>query len=487
MSTATANLKLKISYEDVPRATKELMLMEQEIDSIGKLAVVLVKELSTMQEVLKSELGTITESLEEIKEASESAADSLDSIDEKTGKLGLVIGAAIPLMGGLFNKMMDMGRASPLLASSMAMINWQMEEIGMVVGDAIAPAFEVVVDLLQSLIDWWYNLDEGLKESITIGMQVAFMLGVVAAAWVFLNSSMFPIIAIIVAIVAGVAILIEIWKIFGDDIIAIVEKAFGFITGIIDGFLQWIDKLFDDPLGAIIEAFTGWYTFLVDAAKIGWDLVKGAFDAFLTWLGDLFEDVPILGGFVDLLQSAWDNIKRIIDGIIGVFDSLIKFLTGETSLSEFVSEIINSIGDIVGGLINLIIDPINNALKTLEDAINMIRNIEIFGSYLFRVIPKVDIPRLPEFHEGGYIGGGFGSEIPILAKAEELILNTPQQNIIEQGLNIALASVGGASGGTDNTYYVTNNVYMDNNSISGSITGKRIGSSIFDELKRRGI
>ncbi len=354
--SAESGLRVRIDYEDVAALKTE------------------VKELSQRMEVLTDEMQDMNKAMKSTAESSKKASKSLGLI---AGIKKLELAGQ---MANLYGKMLDIGRASPLLASNMAMIDYQMEEIGMIIGDALAPAFETISLALESLIDWWYELDQPVKDAIQNGILVAGVIGVIAVAWGVLSLAMSPVTLAIIAIVAAVAIMTLIWEEFGDEIMVIVEEAINYVTSIFDSFAVFLDNLFKDPLGTIIQLWLDWqvllYGTLADLFEnLVPDLISAAFDIindlFSGWGIDIGNELGFIKDIIDNMIKAWSGIFQSFADFFGtVFDDPIGAII--TLFSDLVDVVIGYIGGLVDAIGGYFVDL---AIDALDWGVNIITGI----------------------------------------------------------------------------------------------------------------
>ena len=327
-------------------------------------------------------------------------------------------------------------QSSPFFALQQDRIADATSMFQMVIGDALAPALEIVADFIWALYDAYENLSPEMKEAINVGILVVGMVTGLSLALTVLNWNM-------VIILAAIIVIAAIWYVFGDSIMHIVNMLSDILMPLFEGFTQFIDELFQDPFGAITDAFGNLLSFIQNT--------EGTLGALMRYLFAPFQ------WFLDQ-----------IDALFKTFDLLIQFFEGKISFDELLL-----------GLVNVGIDLINDFVKMLWAPVSLIGNIlwdissiEIpfigFPFWGLRGIAEMmkHPPALPQFEEGGFVGG---KPIPIIAHEGELILNAAQQQ-----------SVAGAIRNQSNDTY---NINLN----SGARSGRFMGNDLRRSLMQQGL
>lgn len=219
-------------------------------------------------------------------------------------------------------------------------INGVIDAVVFTFEEVLAPAAEFLIDeVFQPIFDWveenWPTI-----ESIIVGTLE------------FIGET----------IEVFVDLAIGFWNLFGDEIMAVVEIAFEFISTYIDGAFQVVTGIFNTFKGlftgdwdlmwsGIAGIFEGYWT-------IASGIIEGAFDLLLVYIGG------ILDGIEAAITTVWDNVVeevsglggRIADAAIGIFDGVkdafigaINFIIdGWNGLSFSVPSIPTPFGDIGG-------------------------------------------------------------------------------------------------------------------------------------------
>ncbi len=216
--------------------------------------------------------------------------------------------------------------------------------------------------------------------------------------------------------------------------------------GWIDGFLGWFVPMqvqMGEALGGFLGAIGEWLvtTGIPFAVEAGADMWRG----FLRWM---FETVipSVLAWGGDLLASfgAWITgtaVPALWEKGKELFAQLVTWLTTDgkdlalEKLGEFLGAITNWLKNDAPGLISSAAsgmwDGIKSGLRTaLNWAIDKWNGLQFevpTSPFSSQTVGTPQIPRIPEFHQGGIVPGRAGEEVLILAQAGERVLTRSQQ------------------------------------------------------------
>ncbi|MEE9215659.1 MAG: hypothetical protein V3U54_12965 [Thermodesulfobacteriota bacterium] len=416
-------------------------------------------------------LGGVKDKLGEVDDAAKTAATAAVAGGKRSTaamqKFGSAVLRSVVALASAVVALKRMATESPFFAAATDRINDSLSDFALILGDAIAPIFEVIADFLDQLVDLWDNLSDPVKNAITLGIQVATVLGLVAIAFGILSGAMALPAAVLLIIVGAVALLALAWEENFLGIQDITASVIGFIQPLLDGFAQFIGAFMVDPVQALMDLFANLSGFLDDI----WTGIIDAINSVFPGLGDLI---------VAPLQSALDAAIGVITGwvdiVLGVFDLIFAFFRGDFgAVGDAINKIIEGVSQVVGAILNvLIIDPLNLILNSLQLAINLIRNAELFGIFPFKGLPDPSAWTLDRFQGGGFVGG---RPIPILAEEGELILNAAQQR------GAAAAITNNNSRDQNITVFVT---VMGGLGRDGVGLGNEISENVNRELQARG-
>lgn len=226
-----------------------------------------------------------------------------------------------------------------------------------------------------------------------------------------------------------------------ENFFTVVDKLFAPLEKIFDLLFKdnqpdyeesFIAKLFDvatvNAVSMLGDGLDNLNTFLETLAFL-LDINSTAFGGFIEWIGQTVAAVEgfassIGGGIVQTLlefYAAHDEIKQIVEGITGIIDGIVTFITGVFSGDwekawDGITEIFSGVESTMKGIINSILGAVESLANGVIDAVNfMIRALNTlqfdipdwvpeFGGKSFgfsiKEIPNVSIPRLAE---GAYV------------------------------------------------------------------------------------
>ena len=237
------------------------------------------------------------------------------------------------------------------------------------IGFVIDTAVPAIVDVAEKIIAAWENIGPEVVDIIT---QLA---GVVGTA-----------IELVVAVVsAAVAILMFIWRNWGDEIIAVARTAWDLISGVIQGALSIIQGIMNIAIGiltgdwsrawdGIKQVFSGVWQVIQSLLRAGWAVIRGLFSAGAGVLKGIWNG--LWGAVESFVKGAW---SRITGGV----------RTG-----------VSNVGSAVGRLPGVIRNHASRMWNAIYDRFKaVIDRIKSLWSKLSFKVPKVSIPGL------GSVGG----------------------------------------------------------------------------------
>lgn len=275
------------------------------------------------------------------------------------------------------------------------------------IGDILLPIINKIVAGLQNAIDWFSNLDDGVKKTILIvgGLiaaisPVAGIISGIAGAMSKLTGTVIPAIIeaatkmgpIITTVVEGIssgigAAIGFITETAIPAVMSAVSSAFTFITGtvipgIVTGITTAVNFLIANPIVLIISAIVG----LVALIATKGDEIQAILqrvDDFLqgVFTTDWSESFGVLGEilnfFFSTVKSIWDSIKAVFDGII---DFVHGVFTGDwerawKGVQEIFKGIFTALVDIAKAPLNGIIALINMVIDAINWMINGLNKI----------------------------------------------------------------------------------------------------------------
>lgn len=229
--------------------------------------------------------------------------------------------------------------------SQMKILRNGLNNLAISIGDILLPIINKIVAGLQNAIEWFTNLDDGVKKTILIvgGLiaaisPIAGIISGIAGAISFITGTVIPalITAInfiianpIVLLIAAIVGLVAWIATSGDEIQAILQRVDDFLQGVFT--TDWSESF--GILGEILNFFFA-------TVKSIWDSIKAVFDGIIDF---------IRGVFTGDWERAWTGVQEIFKGIF-------------TALVAIAKAPLNGII----GLINMVIDAINWMINGLN-------------------------------------------------------------------------------------------------------------------------
>lgn len=222
--------------------------------------------------------------------------------------------------------------------SQMKILRNGLNNLAISIGDILLPIINKIVAGLQNAIDWFSNLDDGVKKMILIvgGLiaaisPIAGIISGIAGAISFITGTVIPalITAInfiianpIVLIIAAIVGLVAWIATKGDEIQAILQKVDDFLQGVFT--TDWTQSF--GILGNIFNAFFA-------TVKSVWDSIKAVFDGIIDF---------IRGVFTGDWERAWKGVQEIFAGLFKGLVAIAKApLNGIIALINMVIDAIN--------------------------------------------------------------------------------------------------------------------------------------------------
>ena len=282
----------------------------------------------------------------------------------------------------------DFANTEDSTANSARKAKESLKELASTFGQQLLPIITPIIRKITDLIRWFGGLDTGTRTVIltvlgfiaAIG-PIAGLISSISTVITFLSSTVIPalsgalsflaanpIVLVIGAIAAAIAIITTLWnhcEAFRNAVIQIWEG----IKSIFQGFSDWLDSVF----------------------ATDWSEKFGAFG-------------EILNAFFRNVQNIWNSIKSVFSGII---DFIKNVFTGNwRGAWEGVKNIFKGIFD---GLVSIAKMPINAIIGILNGAIDGINGIiggvnKVTGVVGIPAIP--DIPKIPMLAKGGTLSSG---------------------------------------------------------------------------------
>lgn len=222
--------------------------------------------------------------------------------------------------------------------SQMKMLRNGLNNLAISIGDILLPIINKIVAGLQNAIEWFSNLDDGVKKTILIAggliaaiSPIAGIISGIAGAISFITGTVIPalITAInfiianpIVLIIAAIVGLVALIATKGDEIQAILQRVDDFLQGVFT--TDWSESF--GVLGEILNFFFA-------TVKSVWESIKSVFDGIIDF---------IRGVFTGDWERAWKGVQEIFKGIFTALVAIAKApLNGIIALINMVIDAIN--------------------------------------------------------------------------------------------------------------------------------------------------
>ncbi|MGN0280020.1 MAG: phage tail tape measure protein [Lachnospiraceae bacterium] len=296
------------------------------------------------------------------------------------------------------------------LQGQLTLLKSALEGLAISFGQLLMPAVKSIVGAVQKVVDWLNSLDEGTKKVIvtialvagalgpvlivvgkvisavgtimTIVPKIAGVINTVKTAFMALNATMLanPIVLIVAAIVALIAIFVVLWnKCEGfrnfwkglwegikNIVSTVVEALKGFFTGVID----FVKNNWQALLLMLVNPFAGAFKLLYDNCEGFRNFINGILEKIKTALTNAW--TAITTG----IQTAWNAISSffttIWEGIKTIFSTVLEAI--KTAITTYINAyktvittVFNAIKTVVTTVWNAIktaIDTVLNAIKT---------------------------------------------------------------------------------------------------------------------------
>lgn len=232
------------------------------------------------------------------------------------------------IAGGVFAAMVA---SSPRLQAQMLRMTLASRRLVRVFADALVPVFKLVTDAIKFLFDWFTNLPQPVQDAIVFATAFTVVLGLLAGAFVVVSAAASPIMLIFLALIAVVAALHLAFSTNFLGLQDLVVGIFGNITGVFQGFIDFISAIFRGDLeGALKAIWSVFENIVTGIVSIVWFIPKAFLDIldFLT------------GGLVGKFIDAGGEL------IAGFLTAIADALRGATG---FVGDLLQLIADFFGG------------------------------------------------------------------------------------------------------------------------------------------
>lgn len=239
--------------------------------------------------------------------------------------------------------------------------------------NTLAPIFSAVWDTLVGVFQKAWSLIKGVFDIWLSGVKAWW--GVISSIIGFFSSAFkaaFDLVASIVstawAVVSAIfevwkTVMAAIWKPVLDAVVGVFKWAWGAITGIITGFVNWITPYLKAAWDAVTGALKAAWNVITSAASAAWDFIKGVIVGFANWLRPYI--TTAINTVSAFLTGAWNTIKNTASGVWNAIKTV--FTTVWNQIVGIARTAVNNVTNVFNG-IKKIVDSIRNFFNQLKAA-----------------------------------------------------------------------------------------------------------------------
>ena len=188
------------------------------------------------------------------------------------------------------------------LGEAMSNIDNLTSQVGDTIKELLVPVLEYIIPIIESLVQWWKNLDPVMQKAIIIGIAVAGVVLLITAAFFALMLVMTPVIILIFLIAAAIGMLV----------------AFGY----------YLYKHWSTIMAALSKK---WNDFKIRLVMI-WETIKDAFT--IAWTAMKNVVFMIWNAIVDYIETKINNVIGLINAMIKQIPSYIRKKLGIDVIGE---------------------------------------------------------------------------------------------------------------------------------------------------------
>lgn len=282
----------------------------------------------------------------------------------------------------------------------------------------------------------------GIGKLVKVVQTAIKIVQAVNAALTFLAAN--PIVLVIIAIVAAIALLVFVFKKLYDNN----EK----FREMVDKVWQFIQKAWDAILNVIkvvIDAIVWYVTTYIKVIRVVIETVINVVLAIWSAVWNTIKTVvtAVWDGIVWYVTTYINVIKTVIETVVNVIVAIWNFAWGAVKagfetvwngLLTIVTTVWDGIQSAVKTGVNAVIGFINIMIRAWNSLDFEIPKVHVPGTNLdfggFNVgLP--DIPEIPKLHSGGVVPGRRGAEVPAILQAGEVVLTAAQAAGLNKPVN----------------------------------------------------
>ena len=345
-----------------------------------------------------------------------------------------IIGEA--LMEGLFEDgKQGMAEFLDFLRNSEGLKQWATET-----GEKMREVFNNIVDAVKNVIEWWGNLNEGMKELFTtiggvlvvigplllIGQKIItgamtvwqwfgkikLAIDVLIGAITALSAPVLITIGVIAGLIAVFVALYkhneqfreivhQVWEVVKQTIMTVVQAVSDFVMDIFGGLVAWwkennelIKQTIDTVWQAIQTVIMGALNIIVPLLKTAWEGIKNNIQAVWGLIKSIIEtQINLIKGVITTVMQiitgdwsgAWNTIKstvsNLLSGIVSIISNLLN--TAFTVISGILNNVKSTFTSIFNGLVGIVTGALSNVTGALssgmQSALSAVTNF--FGKF----------------------------------------------------------------------------------------------------------
>lgn len=286
-----------------------------------------------------------------------------------------------------------------------------MSKLAEAIMPAVSNAMELAAGAIEKITGFFSSLPEPAQKFVTIIGTLLVVLGALApvilsavAAFTMLQAPLLPIIGIIAAVVAGVALLVaafknlwetnegfrqavgEIWA----QIQSAISVALSMIQQIISAFVQLVSIIWEqwgDTIMAVVKNTISTITTLIQE---GLNIIQNVIKLFSSilqgdWKGAWEAVKAILSSVLNIIKTlvstAFNNLVSIISGVGSKIGSAVKsaFSSAISFITSLPSKAVGWGRDFINGLKNGIMSGVNAIVNAVRNVANRIRSFLHFS------------------------------------------------------------------------------------------------------------
>lgn len=202
----------------------------------------------------------------------------------------------------------------------------------------------------------WLSEHADIVKAALIGIGVAIT-GMTVAMWAFNIAAMAnPVVWIVLAIIAGVALLaagiyllVKHW----DEVSAAAGRCWEAIKSFFGGIGDWFKGIWDTIVSGVQTAWNA----VVSVVQGAWNGIKSVFSAVGSWFAGVWN------GIVSIAQSVWNSVVSVISSVWNTIWGVISPIV--TAIWNLISSVFGAIASIIGAVMQGIWATIQRAWNSI--------------------------------------------------------------------------------------------------------------------------